>query len=91
MTPAPSQAGNPLALPAAQPVSDVESFASITNTRGPIRLGFWVLIVGFGLVLAWSAWAPLDEGVSASAVVSVETRRKTIQHVQGGVIKEVLA
>ncbi len=91
MTTASPSAGSPLASPAANGVSDVEAFASITDTRGPIRLGFWVLIVGFGLVLAWAAWAPLDEGVSASAVVSVETRRKTIQHVQGGVIKEVLA
>jgi protease secretion system membrane fusion protein len=45
--------------------------------------------VGFGLFLAWAAWAPLDEGVVAPATVSVEMRRKTIQHLQGGVIKEV--
>lgn len=80
--------------PAAQPgstVTDVETLARSTDTRGPIRMGFWVLVVGFGLVVAWSAWAPLDEGVAASGVVSLETRRKTIQHAQGGVIKQVLA
>jgi protease secretion system membrane fusion protein len=54
-------------------------------------MGFWVLVVGFGLVVAWAAWAPLDEGVAAPGVVSLETRRKTIQHAQGGVIKQVLA
>lgn len=80
--------------PAAKPgsaVTDVESLARSTDTRGPIRMGFWVLVVGFGLVVAWAAWAPLDEGVSAPGVVSLETRRKTIQHAQGGVIKQVLA
>ncbi len=70
-------------------VTDVEAVELQTDTRGPARLGFWVLIVGFGLFLAWAAWAPLDEGVVAPATVSVEMRRKTIQHLQGGVIKEV--
>lgn len=61
-----------------------------TDTKPVIRTGFWILVVGFGLFMAWAAWAPLDEGVSAPATVSVETRRKTIQHMQGGVIREVL-
>lgn len=69
--------------------TDVEAVDLQTDTRAPARLGFWVLIVGFGLFLAWAAWAPLDEGVVAPATVSVEMRRKTIQHLQGGVIKEV--
>jgi membrane fusion protein, protease secretion system len=60
------------------------------DTRGPIRLGFWVLVVGFGLFMLWAAFAPLDEGVSAPAAVSIESRRTTIQHLQGGVIKELL-
>jgi len=70
-------------------VSDVEQIELQTDTRSPIRLGFWVLVVGFGLFLAWAAWAPLDEGVSAPATVAVESRRKVIQHLQGGVIKSV--
>lgn len=60
-----------------------------TDTRGPIRMGFWVLVVGFGLFAAWAAWAPLDEGVAAQATVAVATRRHTIQHFQGGVIRKV--
>ena len=66
-------------------VTDVEAVELQTDTRSPARLGFWVLVVGFGLFLAWAAWAPLDEGVVAPATVSVEMRRKTIQHLQGGV------
>ena len=72
----------------ADPATDVEQ-AKLSDTRGPIRLGFWVLVVGFGLFLLWAAYAPLDEGVSASAVVAVETRRKPIQHMQGGVVKRL--
>lgn len=71
-------------------ISDVDSVPK-TDTRSPIRMGFWVLIVGFGLFMLWAAFAPLDEGVAASATVSIETRRKTIQHLQGGVIQSLEA
>ncbi|MBC7941019.1 MAG: HlyD family type I secretion periplasmic adaptor subunit [Chitinophagaceae bacterium] len=74
----------------ANDVADAQEVSRLSDTRGPIRMGFWVLVVGFGLFLAWAAWAPLDEGVSATAVVSVESRRKTIQHMQGGVVRKVL-
>lgn len=70
-------------------VTDVEAVELQTDTRSPARLGFWVLVVGFGLFLAWAAWAPLDEGVPAPATVAVESRRTTIQHLQGGVVKAV--
>ncbi len=74
---------------AASDVTDVDDLSRQSDTRSPIRMGFWVLVVGFGLFIAWAAFAPLDEGVSASAQVSIETRRKAIQHLQGGVIKEL--
>lgn len=69
---------------------DIDDVELKTDTRPPIRLGLWILVVGFGLFIAWAAWAPLDEGVATQATVSVESRRKTIQHMQGGVIREVL-
>ena len=74
-------------------ITDVDSVRDMgdhTDTQAPIRLGFWVLVVGFGGFLLWSALAPLDEGVSAQASVSIETRRKTIQHLSGGVVRQVL-
>jgi protease secretion system membrane fusion protein len=71
-------------------VDDVKDLGDHTDTNAPIRLGFWVLVVGFGGFLLWSALAPLDEGVAAQASVSIETRRKTIQHLSGGVVHQVL-
>lgn len=74
-------------------ITDVDSVRDLgdhTDTKAPIRLGFWVLVVGFGGFILWSALAPLDEGVSAQAAVSTETRRKTIQHLSGGVVRQVL-
>jgi protease secretion system membrane fusion protein len=60
------------------------------NTRQPIRLGAAVLVVGLGAFLLWAGFAPLDQGVPASGTVAIETRKKTIQHSTGGVVKDVL-
>jgi protease secretion system membrane fusion protein len=73
-------------------ITDVDvlnDFDAHADTSGPIRLGFRVLVIGFGGFLLWSALAPLDEGVSSPASVSIETRRKTIQHLNGGVVHSV--
>lgn len=60
-----------------------------TDTRSPARLGFWVLAIGFGGFLLWAALAPLDEGVPTSGVVAIDTKRKAVQHLTGGIVKAV--
>jgi protease secretion system membrane fusion protein len=54
------------------------------------KLGAWVLIGGFAGFIIWAIWAPLDEGVPAQGTVMVDTKRKTIQHLTGGLIDKVL-
>ncbi len=71
-------------------ITDVEAKDLPVDTRRPIRLGFWVLVVGFGGFLAWAGFAPLDEGVVAPGMVVVEMHRRPIQHMTGGVVKRVL-
>jgi protease secretion system membrane fusion protein len=60
-----------------------------TDTRAPARLGFWVLGVGFGGFLLWAAFAPLNEGVPTSGMVTLDTKRKAVQHLSGGIINAV--
>jgi protease secretion system membrane fusion protein len=50
----------------------------------------WTLLTGLLAFIAWGAFAPLDEGVPSQAVVAIDTKRKTVQHQQGGIIREVL-
>ncbi|QAA94902.1 hemolysin D [Pollutimonas thiosulfatoxidans] len=61
-----------------------------TNTHAPLRWGLAVLLIGFGGFIYWSAFAPLDAGVPADATVHVAGNRKTIQHLEGGTIEEIL-
>jgi len=60
------------------------------DTGRAARIGLWALGLGFGGFLLWAAFAPLDEGVPAHGTVMVDTKRKTVQHLSGGIIKAVL-
>jgi protease secretion system membrane fusion protein len=64
--------------------------ASLLDTRGPMRIGLWVLAAGLGGFLAWAALAPLDEGVPTQGSVAIDTKRKAVQHQVGGIVKQVL-
>ena len=77
------------------PAIDVEAVPaadeSLPSDSGRIaRFGLWAIGVGFGGFLLWAAFAPLDEGVPTAGTVSVDTKRKAVQHLQGGLVREVL-
>jgi len=87
----PGNPGNPLTpVPTQGPTLEAEVSALSSDTRRPMRIGLWVLGLGFGGFLLWAGLAPLDEGVPAQAVVSIETRSKPVQHLSGGIVKQVL-
>jgi HlyD family secretion protein len=44
-------------------------------------------VLGLGI---WSSFAPLESAAVASGVVEPESSRKTIQHLEGGIIKQIL-
>ncbi|WP_371229190.1 HlyD family type I secretion periplasmic adaptor subunit [Pseudomonas sp. QE6] len=73
------------------PSRQIESFADLpTSDRKIRRLGLAIVGVTFGLFGTWAAFAPLDGAVYAPGVVTVQTYRKTVQHLEGGIVKEVL-
>src|SRR3954447_2105540 len=55
------------------------------SARGPIRMGLAVMVLFFGGLGGWAAYAPLNGAVVAPAVVKVDSNRKTIQHLDGGI------
>ncbi len=57
------------------------------------RLGRWalaVLLLGLAPMLAWISLAPLSSAVVAPAFVKVDLDRRTVQHAEGGTVREVL-
>jgi protease secretion system membrane fusion protein len=62
----------------------------LEDTGRATRIGLWALGIGFGGFLLWAGLAPLDEGVPGPGMVSIDTKRKAVQHLTGGIVKEVL-
>ncbi len=57
--------------------------------RGPKMLGYAAILLFFGGFGAWAAIAPLASAAIAPAVVSPDGNRKTIAHLEGGIVREI--
>ncbi|MCK5229430.1 MAG: HlyD family type I secretion periplasmic adaptor subunit, partial [Desulfobulbaceae bacterium] len=53
-------------------------------------LGFLVLAICFGGMGGWAAFAPLESAVVTMGQVRDETNLKTVQHLEGGIVEEIL-
>jgi HlyD family type I secretion membrane fusion protein len=58
--------------------------------RGPVRLGYGLIVTGLGGFILWASLARLDGAALASGVVAVESNRRTLQHLEGGIVREIL-
>lgn len=61
----------------------------LTDDRRFRRLGFLVVFAVFGGLGTWAAVAPLSSAALAPGVITVENYRKTVQHLEGGIIKTI--
>lgn len=64
--------------------------AARPRTRGTVLFGFAAIGLFFGAFGAWSALAPLSEAAIAPGMIKVEGTRRTIQHLEGGIVREIL-
>ncbi|WP_370655146.1 HlyD family type I secretion periplasmic adaptor subunit [Pseudomonas sp.] len=72
--------------------TSAHTFVDMPTSDGSIRrVGFFIVFVTFGLFGGWSALAPLDGAAYAPGVVTVQTYRKTVQHLEGGIVKDLFA
>jgi membrane fusion protein, type I secretion system len=55
-----------------------------------VNVGLLIIAVGFLAVLAWAALAPLAGAVVAPGQLVPEGNHKTIQHLEGGLIRSIL-
>lgn len=54
------------------------------------RLGWIIVLVGFGGFMLWALFAPLDQGVSAQGTVMSDGYAKVVQPVVGGRVEAIL-
>jgi HlyD family type I secretion membrane fusion protein len=59
------------------------------SSRRRILIGVAVIIASFGGFGAWAALAPLNSAAIAPGALVVDSHVKTVQHLEGGIIKEI--
>ena len=60
------------------------------TTRAPLLAGAAVCLAFFGGLAAWSALAPLASSAMGPGVVSPDGSRRTVQHLEGGIVEKLL-
>lgn len=52
-------------------------------------VGYGIVVAVFGGLGGWSAFAPIDSAALAPGVVTVQSYRKTVQHLEGGIVRRL--
>ena len=63
----------------------------LDNDRGARVIGYGVVGALAVVVLLWGVIAPIESAALAPGVVQVEGKRKAVQHLEGGIVTEILA
>jgi len=81
--------GTPRNLAAAGSKSGLSAGGPSDSIKRIAFAGWAIVAVFFGGIGAWALTAPLNGAVVANAVVKVEGNRKSVQHLDGGIVKEL--
>jgi HlyD family secretion protein len=86
-----SMATQVMAVPGVSVAADVgPDPAAHPRTTKTIAAGVLTIALGLGGFTAWAATAPLASAALAPGLIGVESHRKTVQHVKGGIIADLL-
>ena len=78
-----------MATPAANTASNPQEGDVPLDTSRYIRIGVFIVLVGFGGFGLWATFAQLGSAVISQGEVVLESYRKTIQHYEGGIVKNI--
>jgi len=95
-----TESAKPPAKPPAQPqqqapaagprLARLARLGDVRDWKRPAAIGYVIIIFTFFILGGWSAVAKLDSAVTAPGVVAEEGSRKSVQHLEGGIIKQIL-
>lgn len=61
-----------------------------SNWRSPVLGSYLLILIAFGAGGGWSTVAKLESAAIASGIVMSQSNKKTIQHLEGGIVREIL-
>src|SRR4051812_36133994 len=64
--------------------------AASTDCRTMLTAAAAIIVFTFAGLGGWSAVAHIDSAVVADGTVAVESNRKTVQHLEGGIVRQIL-
>jgi HlyD family type I secretion membrane fusion protein len=67
-----------------------EDSTAVPDWRQPAALGYAIIVIIFFGLGGWSALAKIDSAVTAPGVVANESNKRTVQHLEGGIVREIL-
>ncbi len=72
--------------------ASTDSLSGLPTSDSRARfIGYFIVFVTFGIFGTWATFAPLESAALAPGVVTVQSYRKTVQHLEGGIVKELHA
>jgi HlyD family type I secretion membrane fusion protein len=72
------------------PPSSTSTAPDYPPVRRTLLAGVALAVLGFGGFGTWASLAPLASAAIAPGIIVADTNRKTIQHLDGGIIAEIL-
>ncbi|UOA08400.1 HlyD family type I secretion periplasmic adaptor subunit [Methylobacter sp. S3L5C] len=72
-------------------VTTVTGIPLLTDDRSIRTIGVVILIATFGILGTWGYLAPIDSAALAPGYVTVKSHRKTVQHLDGGIVSQLMA
>ena len=64
--------------------------AQSRSIRPVVLMGFTIIFLTFGVLGGWASVAKLDSAVVAPGTISLDGNRKVVQHLEGGIVDEIL-
>ncbi|GGF66405.1 HlyD family type I secretion periplasmic adaptor subunit [Azorhizobium oxalatiphilum] len=71
-------------------VLEREQIDTAASLRKPVIAGTLAVVLGFGGFLGWAFSADLDSASVVTGTVVVDSKKKTVSHLEGGILKRLL-
>ena len=73
-----------------RPRKDSGAGSGVEDPRRIIRQGLTVIVLFFGVLGLWAVFGEISGAVVAPGKIKIETERKTVQHLEGGIVDAIL-
>ena len=80
---------NVVQLPAAEGQQGEQPVYKVSSPYKIVLIGLTMILLAFGGLGIWAAMAPLDSASRAPGTVTVESNRKVVNHMDGGIVERI--